>query len=90
MGAGVSGQNVSCTRQIGRSAEQLGELRRHYQRQQADPILNELFTKQDHKIWRLETCKSETLMTDAELLQHYIQCNRIIHGAQRSPATVVS
>ena len=24
-------------------------------------------------------------MTDAELLQHYIQCNRIIHGAQRSP-----
>jgi hypothetical protein len=24
-------------------------------------------------------------MTDAELLQHYIQCKRIIHGAQRSP-----
>ena len=36
---------------IGRSAEQLGEkLRRRYQRQQADSILNELFTKQDHKI----------------------------------------
>ena len=29
--------------------------------------------------------QSETLMTDAELLQHYIQCNRIIHGAQRCP-----
>ena len=29
-------------------------------------------------------------MTDAELLQHYIQCNRIIHGAQRCPATIVS
>ena len=24
-------------------------------------------------------------MTDAELLQDYIQCKRIIHGAQRSP-----
>ena len=24
-------------------------------------------------------------MTDAELLQHYIRCKRIIHGAQRSP-----
>ena len=24
-------------------------------------------------------------MTDAELLQHYIQCKRIINGAQRSP-----
>src|SRR5258705_13553467 len=24
-------------------------------------------------------------MMDAELLQHYIQCKRIIHGAQRSP-----
>jgi hypothetical protein len=24
-------------------------------------------------------------MTDAELLQYYIQCNRIIHGAQRCP-----
>ena len=24
-------------------------------------------------------------MTDAELLQHYIQCKRIIHGAERSP-----
>ena len=24
-------------------------------------------------------------MTDTELLQHYIQCKRIIHGAQRSP-----
>ena len=24
-------------------------------------------------------------MTDAELLQHYIQCKRIIHGVQRSP-----
>ena len=24
-------------------------------------------------------------MTDAELLQHYIQCKCIIHGAQRSP-----
>ena len=24
-------------------------------------------------------------MTDAELLQHYIQCKRIIPGAQRSP-----
>jgi hypothetical protein len=24
-------------------------------------------------------------MTDGELLQHYIQCKRIIHGAQRSP-----
>jgi len=24
-------------------------------------------------------------MTDAELLQHYIQCNRIIDGARRSP-----
>ena len=24
-------------------------------------------------------------MTDAELLQHYIQCKRIITGAQRSP-----
>jgi hypothetical protein len=24
-------------------------------------------------------------MTDAELLQHYIQCKRIIDGAQRSP-----
>ena len=24
-------------------------------------------------------------MTDAEPLQHYIQCKRIIHGAQRSP-----
>ena len=24
-------------------------------------------------------------MTDAELLQHYIQCKPIIHGAQRSP-----
>ena len=24
-------------------------------------------------------------MTDAELLQHYIQGKRIIHGAQRSP-----
>src|SRR6476646_1908148 len=28
---------------------------------------------------------SETPMTDAELLQHYIQGKRIIHGAQRSP-----
>ena len=25
-------------------------------------------------------------MTDAELLQHYIQCKRIIHGAERSRA----
>ena len=24
-------------------------------------------------------------MTDAELLQHYIRCKRIIHGAERSP-----
>jgi hypothetical protein len=24
-------------------------------------------------------------MTDAELLQHYIQCKRIIHGAERTP-----
>ena len=24
-------------------------------------------------------------MTDAELLQHYIQCKSIIHGAQHSP-----
>ena len=28
---------------------------------------------------------SETPMTDAELLHHYINCKRIIHGAQRSP-----
>jgi hypothetical protein len=48
-------------------------------------ILNGSFTKQAHKTQRLEACKSETLMTDAELLQHYIQCNRIIHGAQRCP-----
>ena len=25
-------------------------------------------------------------MTDAELLQHYIQCKRIIDGTQRSPS----
>jgi len=35
------------------------------------------------KYRRLEA-NSETLMTDAELLLHYIQSTRIIHGAQRS------
>ena len=29
-------------------------------------------------------------MTDAELLQDYIQCKRIIHGAQRSPGPIAS
>jgi hypothetical protein len=29
-------------------------------------------------------------MTDAELLQHYIECKRIIRGAERSPGHIGS
>ena len=41
----------------------------------------------DHSPWAHKIgCRrlAKTPMTDAELLQHYIQGKRIIHGAQRS------